>query len=155
MNWKQLYLEWAAKYFSTTIEWLSKNGSAADRARFDDQIEEDTELYARTRAKTEFVRSRYRAAWYGVVTKREKRKGAEDLCTVMVCKDRRGNWMRKPVYRTISEHWLVPCEGWFYEQSPWVLGPWSDWGKIFVKRDAVKARRAKVKSLKRQWKTLE
>lgn len=136
-----IYREWARGYYKHSPEVIDQCQCALE--------------YMRMYEKTEFVRSHYQAPWYGVVYKREKRKGAEDLLTVQVLKDRRGNWIRKPFYKTLSEHWLTPINGWIMPKSPWSYSPHSDWTGISETRRQVKARRARVKSIKRQLRGLE
>lgn len=70
----------------------------------------------------EFVRSRYRAPWYGIVLNRQKRKGVSDLCTIRVLKDRRGNWVRKPWVTTLSDFWVVPTKRWMDLDAPYNTG---------------------------------
>lgn len=103
--------------------------------------------------KVEFVRSHYRAPWYGVVSKREKRKGLGDLLTIRVLKDRRGNWVRKPWTTTLDEAWTTPCKGWRDELSPYNTGiPILE---IYARKDRaekVKHLRRLRKYIKAQWK---
>jgi hypothetical protein len=59
----------------------------------------------RKRAGMEWVKTLYRVG-YGYVRERQQRKGSGDLCTVVLLKDRRGNWLPKECIKMIDERWL-------------------------------------------------
>ena len=56
----------------------------------------------------EFVRSNYRARWYGLVLSRQARKGYSDLLTILVLRDKAGRLMKRRTVVTLDERWTIP-----------------------------------------------
>lgn len=111
---------------------------------------------AKALSKVEFVRSRYRAPWYGIVLSREKRKNQSDLCRIRVLRDRRGNWVRKPWVTSLDENWLTPCEPWSDPDAPFnTLIPVAVTDARWDKAEETLRLRAERKKLRRQWRGLE
>lgn len=58
-------------------------------------------------AKSNFVKSRYRSPWRGMVLAREARKGRGDLLTVVILLDKNGMPMRRRRIAYLDEHWIT------------------------------------------------
>jgi hypothetical protein len=113
----------------------------------------DSEARAKaSRTKTEFVRCRCRKG-YGIVLHRQKRKSANDLCRVLILRDRRFNWVHKSYVIAIDASWLTPVPDWGMDpESPHNTGiPTA----VVRERRAIardrKAVRARKNVLRRQW----
>lgn len=53
----------------------------------------------------DFVASRHKSPFIGVVLDRKKRNGVGDLLSILVVKDRRGNIPRKRIMKVLDEAW--------------------------------------------------
>jgi hypothetical protein len=102
---------------------------------------------AKARSKVEFVRSHYRAAWYGIVIDRDG-----DHRTVRIMRDRKGNWMRKPIVMQLAARWLAPCQEWSDPDAPYNMGiPVMEVARRLDAAEETKALRIERKRLRKEW----
>jgi hypothetical protein len=60
--------------------------------------------------KYNFVKSKYKSPWVGVIIDKKHRTGMNDLYLILVLKDRNGNIPRKRMLKTLDSFWITEVD---------------------------------------------